>query len=59
LLPGSSAETIDVLLTALGIEDLIELVPDRTGRLDVQRKTCCLAFTLPQPKICQGCCIKQ
>jgi len=59
VLPGSSAETIDVLLTALGIDDLIELVPDRTGRLDVQRKTCCLAFTLPQPKICQGCCIKQ
>jgi hypothetical protein len=24
----------------------------------VLRKTCCLAFTLPQPKICAGCCIK-
>jgi ferric iron reductase protein FhuF len=58
VLPGSSAETIDTLLTALGIADLIELVPDRTGRLDVQRKTCCLAFTLPQPKVCKGCCIK-
>jgi hypothetical protein len=58
VLPGSSAETIDTLLTTLGIEDLIELVPDRTGKLDVQRKTCCLAFTLPQPKLCKGCCIK-
>jgi hypothetical protein len=58
VLPGSSAETIDVLLTALGVQDLIELVPDRTGKLDVQRKTCCLAFTLPQPKLCKGCCIK-
>jgi ferric iron reductase protein FhuF len=40
------------------VADLIELVPERDGRLDVQRKTCCLAFTLPQPKVCKGCCIK-
>jgi ferric iron reductase FhuF-like transporter len=58
VLPGSSAATIDTLLSTLGVDDLIELVPDRTGRLDVQRKTCCLAFTLPQPKVCVGCCIK-
>jgi Ferric iron reductase FhuF-like transporter len=57
VLPGSSAATIDTLLTTLGVEDLIELVPGPGGRLDVQRKTCCLAFTLPQPKVCQGCCI--
>ena len=57
-LPGSSAETIDTLLGTLGVEDLIELVPGRNGKLDVQRKTCCLAFTLPQPKVCIGCCIK-
>lgn len=59
VLPGSSVETIDTLLTTLGVEDLIELVPDGHGKLHVQRKTCCLAFTLPQPKICTGCCIKQ
>jgi hypothetical protein len=59
VLPGSSAETIEALLASLGVEDLIELVPAPNGKLDVQRKTCCLAFTLPQPKICQGCCIKQ
>ncbi|WP_433385991.1 hypothetical protein ACQPZX_48930 [Actinoplanes sp. CA-142083] len=58
VLPGSSAETIARLLHALGVEDLIELVPDPFGKLDVQRKTCCLAFTLPQPKVCRGCCIK-
>lgn len=58
VLPGSSADTIDRLLTALGVDDLIELVPGRNGKLDVQRKTCCLAFTLPQPKVCMGCCIK-
>jgi hypothetical protein len=57
-LPGRSAETITRLLRALGVADLIELVPDRHGKLDVQRKTCCLAFTLPQPKVCKGCCIK-
>jgi len=57
VLPGSSAETIATLLGTLGIEDLIELVPGRAGKLDVQRKTCCLAFTLPKPKICVGCCI--
>jgi len=58
VLPGSSARTIETLLTALDVEDLIELVPGPQGKLDVQRKTCCLAFTLPQPKVCQGCCIK-
>ena len=57
-LPGASAETIALLHGALGIEDLIELVRDRSGKLDVQRKTCCLAFTLPKPKVCRGCCIK-
>lgn len=56
--PGSSAETIDRLLGALGIRDLIELRPGHQGKLDVQRKTCCLAFTLPRPKVCPGCCIK-
>ncbi|GGN96000.1 hypothetical protein GCM10010112_86820 [Actinoplanes lobatus] len=56
--PGSSAATIDRLLGALGIRDLIDLEPDPNGRLDVRRKTCCLAFTLPQPKVCPGCCIK-
>jgi hypothetical protein len=59
VMPGSSARTIDTLLTTLGVEDLIELVPGRAGKLDVQRKTCCLAFTLPKPKVCMGCCIKQ
>ena len=58
VLPGSSADIIDTLLRTLGVEDLIELVPGPDGRLDVQRKTCCLAFTLPEPRICRGCCIR-
>src|SRR4051812_19666126 len=58
VLPGSSAETVERLLSTLGVEDLVELVPDRTGRLNVQRRTCCLAFTVPQAKVCRGCCIR-
>ncbi|MFF0377362.1 IucA/IucC family C-terminal-domain containing protein [Actinoplanes missouriensis] len=57
-LPGSSAESIDRLLGTLGVRDLIELYPGPSGKLDVRRKTCCLAFTLPKPKVCPGCCIK-
>jgi hypothetical protein len=56
--PGSSAETIHTLLGALGVDDLVELVPGAGGQLTVQRRTCCLAFTLPQPKVCSGCCIR-
>jgi hypothetical protein len=58
VLPGSTVEHIGTLLETLGVADLIELVPGPSGELEVQRKTCCLAFTLPQPKICAGCCIK-
>ncbi|WP_422774524.1 IucA/IucC family C-terminal-domain containing protein [Plantactinospora sp. WMMC1484] len=57
-LPGGSAETIGALLDALGVADLVELVPGPSGELTVQRRTCCLAFTLPQPKVCAGCCIR-
>lgn len=57
-LPGSSTETIGTLLDALDIGDLIELVPGEDGAVTVQRRTCCLAFTLPDPKICPGCCIR-
>ncbi|MGI5212766.1 IucA/IucC family C-terminal-domain containing protein [Plantactinospora sp. CA-290183] len=57
-LPGGSAETIGTLLETLDVADLIDLVPGPSGELTVQRKTCCLAFTLPQPKICAGCCIR-
>nr|MDT0659955.1 IucA/IucC family C-terminal-domain containing protein [Micromonospora sp. DSM 115978] len=57
-LPGSSARNIDTLLDALDVGDLVDLVPGPTGQLTVQRRTCCLAFTLPKPKICAGCCIR-
>jgi hypothetical protein len=57
-LPGSATEHALRLLTALGVRDLVDLVPGPGGGLTVQRHTCCLAFTLPEPKICAGCCIR-
>ncbi|MCI4063242.1 ferric iron reductase [Micromonospora sp. R77] len=57
-LPGSSTRSIGTLLDALDLADLVELVPGPAGEPTVQRRTCCLAFTLPRPKICQGCCVR-
>ena len=50
--PGSVARGRP-LLDALGLADLVEITP----ALAVRRRTCCLAFTLPEPKICRGCCL--
>ena len=58
-LPGSTVATVGTLLDALDVADLIDLVPGPGGDLTVQRKTCCLAFTLPTPKVCSGCCIRK
>lgn len=60
-LPGSPERTINTVLDALGLEDLIELLPAGEGDAGpgVRRKTCCLAFTLPEPKICSGCCLRK
>ncbi len=58
VLPGSAVAHVGTLLDALGIADLVELVSGPAGEPAVRRRTCCLAFTLPQPKICAGCCVK-
>jgi hypothetical protein len=58
VLPGSAAGTIGTLLRSLDLDDLVELMPGPRGELTVQRKTCCLAFTLPEPKLCMGCVIR-
>jgi len=57
-LPGSTVANIDTLLGAFDLDDLVDLVTGPSGELTVQRKTCCLAFTLPEPKLCAGCVIK-
>jgi ferric iron reductase protein FhuF len=56
-LPGSTLDTANLVLSTLDIADLVTLTAQPGGRLDVQRRTCCLAFTLPEPTICGGCCI--
>jgi hypothetical protein len=48
--------TAGTLLTALGLPDLVDFEPGPDG-VEVRRRTCCLAFTLPVPKICSGCCL--
>lgn len=60
VLPGPVLDTAWRILTSLGVADLVELAPrdDGSPRLEVRRRTCCLAFTLPKPKICTGCCIR-
>jgi hypothetical protein len=57
-LPGSTVDNANTLLEALDVAELVSLVPGASGDLTVQRHTCCLAFTLPEPKVCSGCCIR-
>jgi hypothetical protein len=54
---GFAAQAPEVL-AAFGVDDLVELIPQADGQMRVHRKTCCLAFTLPTPKVCRGCCIR-
>jgi hypothetical protein len=57
--PGPILPTINEVLAALGVEDLVDITSDpATGALSIARRTCCLAFTLPEPKVCGGCCIR-
>jgi len=60
VVPGPIIETARELLIGLGVDDLVELGERADGRpgLTIQRNTCCLAFTLPEPRICSGCCIR-
>jgi ferric iron reductase protein FhuF len=51
--PGSTLATAHEVLSLLDVDDLVDLAPASTGAgLDIHRRTCCLAFTLPEPKIC-------
>lgn len=56
--PAELRRTAGQLLSTLDIDDLVELEgEDGAGDLAVRRRTCCLAFTLPEPKLCSGCCV--
>lgn len=57
--PDVAVATAHRLLAALGVADLVALDRAPSGEVAVWRRTCCLAFTLPEPKICSGCCIRR
>lgn len=57
-IPGSTMEIATTLLETLDAVDLVDLAPRAEGGLDIHRRTCCLAFTLPTPKVCTTCCIR-
>ncbi len=54
----STLDTATDLLSTWDVADLVELTEQPGCGLDVQRRTCCLAFATPQPRICAGCCIR-
>jgi ferric iron reductase protein FhuF len=58
LRPGLSTPIAAQVLTALDLADLVELADKPDGGLEIRRRTCCLAFTLPKPTVCPGCCIR-
>lgn len=57
-LPGPTMDIAHRLLGALDADELVDLSDRAGGGLDIQRRTCCLAFTLPTPKVCTTCCIR-
>jgi hypothetical protein len=57
VLVGRTLEVAHQMLGALDLDDLVDLAPAPVG-LTVHRRTCCLAFTLPTPKVCTDCCIR-
>ena len=57
VIPGPALDAAGTLLSALDLDNLVDLTAEPTGRLTVHRRTCCLAFALPEPRICTGCVI--
>ncbi|QSB17530.1 (2Fe-2S)-binding protein [Natronosporangium hydrolyticum] len=57
---GSAETLLDTagrLLSALDLTNLVS-IDDGPEGLAVRRHTCCLAFTLPKPKVCASCCLR-
>lgn len=57
--PAEMIAVTDTILSTLGVADLVAVTPGPDGWPTVQRHTCCLAFSLPQPKVCSGCCLRK
>jgi hypothetical protein len=58
LATGDRVGQVERLLDGLELTGLVDLVPGPGGRIRVHRKTCCLAFTLPVPRVCGDCCLR-
>jgi hypothetical protein len=52
---GPTLDATNVLLSSLHLDELVDLTAEPSGRLSVRRHTCCLAFALPEARICAGC----
>ena len=62
VIPGPTMAVAESVLASLRIGDLVDIAQSEdSAELSVQRRTCCLAFTLPEPhrRVCSGCCITQ
>jgi hypothetical protein len=60
VVPGSAHEMASAMLAMFGLDGLVDIATAEHGAgLRVRRRTCCLAFTLPQPKICSDCCLRR
>jgi hypothetical protein len=57
--PRDISRAADTLLSTLDVADLVTLEPGEDVRPTVWRRTCCLAFTTPKPKICSGCPLRR
>lgn len=56
--PAGKPAQIQSLLAALGLGGLLDLSVDDDGHCSVRRRTCCLAFTLPRPRLCRDCVLQ-
>lgn len=57
--PDEIYRAANTLLSTLDVADLVTLEPGADGHPAVWRHTCCLAFTIPEPKICSGCPLRR
>ncbi|MGY0230188.1 IucA/IucC family C-terminal-domain containing protein [Longispora urticae] len=56
-LPCDALATAGRLLDILDVADLVDVRREPDGDLRVQRRTCCLAFTVECLKTCASCCL--
>lgn len=55
--PLSIVGTVEELLEALRVPDLVDVSCTEDGGMNLRRKTCCLAFTVEGLATCRSCCV--